>query len=99
MNDCVNIREIIIDGSKIASREDFYESLRAQLGKDLLIGSNLDALHDALTSLTTPSDITIMERDLLEQSLGDYWGKIYEVLMDSLDENFDLSVSFEEIDL
>ena len=99
MNDCANIKEIIIDGSQVTSKEEFFSVLRNQIGEDVLIGSNLDALHDALTSLTAPSDITIVERELLEQNLGTYWEKIYEVLMDCLDENYDLSVSFEEINL
>lgn len=99
MNDCVNIKEIIVDGSQVSSRGEFYDAIRIQIGGDLLIGNNLDALHDALTSITEPSDITIIERRLLEQNLADYWEKIYKVLMDCLDENYNLSVSFEEIDL
>lgn len=97
MNDCVNItREIIIDGSVITSREDFFAVLRDQLGEDVLIGSNLDALHDALTSITFPTDITILSRPALEVALGNYWEAAYTMFMDCLDENCELSLSFEE---
>lgn len=100
MNDCVNFtREIIIDGSLVTTREEFFETLRSQLGEDILIGNNLDSLHDALTAISCSTDITIVEREILEHNLGSYWDKVYEVLMDSLDENYNLSVSFEELGL
>lgn len=97
MNDCVNItNEIIIDGAAVSDRASFYDILRAQLGSDVLIGSNLDALHDVLTSITCPTDITILDRPALEESLGEYWNAVYSMLMDCLDENCELSLSFEE---
>ncbi len=96
MNDCVNItNEIIIDGAAVSDKSSFYETLRAQLGGDILIGSNLDALHDALTSITCPTDITILSRPALEEALGEYWDAAYAMLMDCLDENCELSLSFE----
>jgi RNAse (barnase) inhibitor barstar len=95
MDDCINFNEIIIDGAAITSREEFFESFRSCLGADLLIGSNLDALHDALTSVTVPTDITILSRPALEEILGDYWEAAFSMLMDCLDENCGLSLSFE----
>ena len=96
MDDCINFNEIIINGADITSREEFFEAFRSQLGADLLIGSNLDALHDALTSITVPTGVTILERSELESALGDYWNRVFAMLMDCLDENSDLSLSFEE---
>ena len=96
MNDCFNIRKIIIDGADVTGREDFFDKFRQQLGEDVLIGSNLDALHDVLTSITCPTDITILSRPALEERLGDYCSRVFSVLMDCLDENCELSLSFSE---
>jgi len=83
-------------GSTIVTKDDFYQCLRNQLGPELLSGSNLDALHDALTSLDTPADLTIVCRSLLEENLGSYWDRAYSMFMDCLDENSELTVSFGE---
>jgi len=95
MNDCINTKEIIIDGADVTCREEFFGKFRHYLGESVLIGSNLDALHDALTSITFPTDITILSRPSLEESLGEYWDAAYSMLMDCLDENCELSLSFE----
>lgn len=91
-------KEIIVDGSLISDREEFFETLKRQLSGDILIGNNLDALHDALTSISHSINITVLMRPMLEHNLGSYWDKIYRVIMDSLDENYNLSVSFDDED-
>ncbi len=93
-----NTKEIIVDGSLISTKEEFFETLKRQLGEDILIGNNLDALHDALTSISHSVDITVLMRPMLEHNLGSYWDKIYRVIMDSLDENYNLSISFDDED-
>ena len=83
---------IFIRGKEIVSRDDFYKSLRSQLGEERLIGSSLDALHDVLTSLTCHTVIEISEEETLREALGDYWKKILWMLNDSLDENRNLEL-------
>lgn len=83
---------IIIDGSRIGSREEFFEALRQQIGAGLLIGSNLDALYDVLTSLTVHTVIEIHEETKLAAVLGDYWKKVLWMLNDCLDENENLEL-------
>ena len=90
------MNRIIIDGNSIRSREDFFDAVRSQVGKDRLPGSNLDALHDVLTSITVHTAIEIQNRHLLEEVLGDYWKRIFWVLTDCLDENRDLKLEFTE---
>ena len=87
--------EIIVDGGAVNSRDEFFSTMRSQLGENILIGNNLDALHDALTSITCPTDITVLNRSSLESVLGDYWNRVFSMLMDCLDENCELSLSFE----
>ena len=86
---------IIIDGNRIGSREELFDALRMQLGENRLIGSNLDALHDVLTSLTHHTVIEIRGGQKLEEALGDYWKRLMWLLNDCLDENRDLEVDTE----
>ena len=96
MNGTVNTtKKIVIDGSLITTREEFFEFIRGALGRDLLIGSNLDALHDALTTVSYSAEFIVEGRDLLEHNLGSFWDKVCEVFSDSLDENYNISLSFE----
>lgn len=96
MNDEVNTtKKIVIDGSLITTKEEFYDFMRLSLGSDLLMGSNLDALHDALTTVSYSAEFIIEGQSLLEHNLGSFWDKVCEVFNDSLDENYNISLSFE----
>ena len=96
MNDTVNTtKKIVIDGSLITTKEEFYDFMRLSLGSDILIGSNLDALHDALTTVSYSAEFIVEGRDLLEHNLGSFWDKVCEVFSDSLDENYNISLSFD----
>ena len=86
------MNRIVIDGNHIDSIETFFHILRSQLGEDGLIGSNLDALHDVLTSIT----IEIRNQAKLADTLGDYWKRIFWLLSDCLDENRDLKLDLTE---
>ena len=96
MNDTVNTtKKIVIDGSLITTKEEFYEFMRSALGSDLLAGSNLDALHDALTTVSYSAEFIVEGQNMLEHNLGSFWDKVCEVFSDSLDENYNISLSFE----
>ena len=96
MNGEVNTtKKIVIDGSLITTKEEFYEFMRLSLGSDLLIGSNLDALHDALTAVSYSAEFIVEGQNLLEHNLGSFWDKVCEVFNDSLDENYNISLSVE----
>ena len=96
MNGEVNTtKKIVIDGSLITTKEEFYDFMRLSLGSDILIGSNLDALHDALTTVSYSAEFIVEGRDLLEHNLGSFWEKVCEVFNDALDENYNISLSFD----
>ena len=96
MNDTVNTtKKIVIDGSLITTKEEFYEFMRSALGSDLLAGANLDALHDALTTVSYSAEFIVEGQSLLEHNLGSFWDKVCEVFNDSLDENYNISLSYE----
>ena len=94
-NDVNTTKKIVIDGSLITTKEEFYEFMRSALGSDLLAGSNLDALHDALTTVSYSADFIVEGQSLLEHNLGSFWDKVCEVFNDSLDENYNISLSYE----
>ena len=94
-NEVNTTKKIVIDGSLITTKEEFYEFMRLSLGSDLLIGSNLDALHDALTAVSYSAEFIVEGQNLLEHNLGSFWDKVCEVFNDSLDENYNISLSFE----
>ena len=93
-NDAITTKKIVIDGSLITTKEEFYDFMRVSLGSDILIGSNLDALHDALTTVSYSAEFIVEGRDLLEHNLGSFWDKVCEVFNDALDENYNISLSF-----
>ena len=90
------MNRIVIDGNTIDSRESLFHALRSQLGEDLLTGNNLDALHDALTSITVHTVIEDRNQAKLAETLGDYWKRIFWMLNDCLDENRDLKLELTE---
>ena len=94
-NDAITTKKIVIDGSLITTKEEFYEFMRLSLGSDLLIGANLDALHDALTTVSYSAEFIVEGRDLLEHNLGSFWDKVCEVFHDALDEHYNISLSFD----
>ena len=94
-NDAITTKKIVIDGSLITTKEEFYDFMRLSLGSDLLMGSNLDALHDALTTVSYSAEFIVEGRDLLEHNLGSFWDKVCEVFNDALDENYNISLSFD----
>ena len=94
-NDAITTKKIVIDGSLITTKEEFYDFMRLSLGSDLLMGSNLDALHDALTTVSYSAEFVVDGQSLLEHNLGSFWDKVCEVFNDSLDENYNISLSFE----
>ena len=94
-NDAITTKKIVIDGSLITTKEEFYDFMRLSLGSDIFIGSNLDALHDALTTVSYSAEFIVEGRDLLEHNLGSFWDKVCEVFNDALDENYNISLSFD----
>ena len=94
-NDAITTKKIVIDGSLITTKKEFYDFMCLSLGSDLLMGSNLDALHDALTTVSYSVEFVVESRSMLEHNLGTFWDKVCEVFNDSLDENYNISLSFE----
>ena len=84
-----------IDASGFGSREETHAALRAALGSENYIGSNLDALHDCLTSVCEPVTIRIFNWSAAARRLGEYADRLWRVLDDSVGENPMLTVIIE----
>ncbi|MDD6797010.1 MAG: barstar family protein [Clostridia bacterium] len=63
------VMKIIIDGKKISDRNSMYDSVRSQISCDM--GSNLDALHDIITTGFSYRNVEIINADDLKSTLGD----------------------------
>ena len=81
------MEEIIIDCSCIHSKEDLHRIFREVLSFPEWYGSNLDALHDCLTDLQEETQITLLQPELLAETLGSGYVRLCRVLSDSAEEN------------
>ncbi len=77
---------ILLDGRRFASKETGHRYLCQKLGLFRYHSPNLDALHDALTSLP-PCRIRLRHAAALRKSADGYGSRILQVLADSVLEN------------
>ena len=89
------IIKINIDCKSFEDVKTAHAVMRAAIGSDQYIGSNLDALHDTLTSICKKTRITVTDFGAAEEKLGEYAGKIAYVLAASASQNPALTVVFE----
>ena len=79
--------EKIIDARYFVSKQEAHSVLRSALGEENYIGSNLDALHDCLTSICIPTEIRIINWSHAMYHLKAYANILWHVLDDSSEEN------------
>ncbi len=91
------MREIIIDASRFTDRADVHELLKEALKSDNYIGSNLDALHVALTSITVDTRIILRNLYSARKTLGGYAETIAEVFAAASAANPHLTVMLETV--
>lgn len=68
--------EILLDGNVIVNKETLFTSLKNQINTDDLLGNNLDALWDVLSYGIDILEVTIKNKNALENNLGDYFDKL-----------------------
>lgn len=61
---------VFLDGARLADAVDVFDAFRAALPFDEDFANNLDALHDALTSLTEPVGVIAVNTEELKKALG-----------------------------
>lgn len=77
------MKKIIIDGNKIHSQQELFDSIRQQLMTEDLIGNNLDALYDVLSQYGDSVETEICNPGDLREHLGEYADKLMQVLWDA----------------
>ncbi|WP_027633744.1 barstar family protein [Clostridium hydrogeniformans] len=77
------MKVIILDGSKLTSKEVFHKTIKNQLNFPSYYGENLDALWDCLTEITHPIKITWNNFYDSEKFLGDYCDKILNIFLEA----------------
>ncbi len=84
-----------VNANEFVSKHEMHAALRAVLGEENYWGSNLDALHDCLTSIGEPTTLVITNWASAVSRLGDYANRLWHVLDDSVEENPNLNVVIE----
>lgn len=82
------MKEVILDCAALTDRETLHETLERELEFPSWYGRNLDALHDCLTELHEPVQITLQSLD----SLMNYGRKLLRVLQDAAAENENIHI-------
>jgi len=86
---------LTVDANEFATKHDLHAAFRAALGRENYWGSNLDALHDCLTSIAEPTTLTVVNWASAARRFGDYADRLWHVLDDSVEENPNLTVVIE----
>lgn len=87
--------KINVDAIAFTDKKTTHAALKEAIGSELYKGSNLDALHDVLTSIGKRTKITVKNYSAAEENLGEYAEKLALVLAVSASQNPFLSVVFE----
>ena len=86
------MRNITLDGKEMTSRETTHLYLKQKLNFPEYYGENLDALWDLLTTIGSPTQIRLLNSDLLDKQLGEYGSTLKSVLQAAAQENKNLSL-------
>lgn len=81
------MREAVLDGGCIRSREALHDALAGALPLPEWYGRNLDALMDSLTGLGEEVTLRLTGREALEEALGSYARTLFRVLRRAEEEN------------
>ena len=91
------MKDILIDASLFTDRAKVHEILKTALESANYLGNNLDALHDALTSITVDTRIILRNLYHSRKHLGGYTETIAEVFAASAAANPHLTVVLETV--
>lgn len=89
------MKTVTLDCRGFVPRSELHKAFADALSFPDHYGSNLDALHDCLTSLPEETDLTLLNWCAAEEGLGRYALGLKRVLEDSTAENPRLHIRFE----
>lgn len=85
---------IYVDLSTVTTKEALHETLKTALLFPDYYGGNLDALHDCLTDIRTPTEITFAGYKAAKKALESDFYAFRNVVEDSADENENLTIQW-----
>ncbi|BFH14236.1 barstar family protein [Paenibacillus melissococcoides] len=81
------MRNIVVEGSSIESKEQMHAFLQEALELPEHYGRNLDALWDCLAGyVELPLTVTWLDYEASEQRLGEYGRKLFELFEEAAEE-------------
>lgn len=85
------MKKVTVSAAQWKAPRDVHQTLKEALGFPDFYGNNLDALHDCLTDM---KDVCIIIENCAQgaENMGDYWGRLLTVLLDSCSENSTLDI-------
>jgi ribonuclease inhibitor len=87
--------ELILEGSKLKTIEDFHNEIKSILGLPDHYGNNLDALSDCLTGwVETPLTLVWKDFEISKINLGDFAHKAISVFKDAENEVDGFKIEF-----
>lgn len=89
------MRKLMVNARDFVTREAMHEAMRKALEEENYWGSNLDALHDCLTSIFEPTELRVINWSYAATQLRGYSDGLWRVLSDSSDENSNLAIIIE----
>lgn len=81
------MRVCVLDGSEIRDIGQIHDILAASLEFPAWYGRNLDALYDCLTDMREETEIRILHRESMLESLGGHGAKLGKVLLAAAEAN------------
>jgi ribonuclease inhibitor len=86
-------RRLALNAMQMTTRERAHAHIKERFNLPDWYGNNLDALNDCLGEIGEPTHIIVRNTPVLEQSLGDYGGKLVRVLEQATEENENLRLT------
>lgn len=87
-----NMKSVILNGSKMTSREAAHAYISRKLDFPSYYGGNLDALWDMLSTTSYPQHISIINAEKLHEHLGEYADSLINVFVEAGEENENLDI-------
>ena len=90
------MREVRLDLTHFEEKVSLHRYLKETLEFPFYYGANLDALHDVLTSETEELSLVVVLPHRGKGKMETYLPRLKRVFEDAAEENYHLSVAFEE---
>lgn len=85
---------ILVNLSEATTKEALHAALKDALSFPDYYGGNLDALHDCLTGIAKPTEVTFAGYKACKRALGSDFYRFRQVIEDSAAENANLTINW-----